>query len=953
MKRLWILATLLAVPATALAQQAGIDCGCTKTGAYVNPAPGRNIDVSTDGLSPGGVYSVTTGTITPAGLVNITVKRVSTGATVLTAQAVRWGFSPDDDRFVYHYAMSGVHYVFLYDLSASPARKVRELATATGSARIQFSPTGRYFFYSWLTNPTFANLLIFDAVSGATRYQTSFAFTSAPGTGGDQFGTARWGFGPDPSDRSFVYAFITGSNSAMWVLVNLDRATQVRGETIIVISAFWQFSPCGDVIVRLTQPNTIQGIVELFRTRDGSLVPVQNQTFPVVTITFRSTLASHFATVSGTDYLLASNTADDSCGPANTPPTAAFTPPSGAREGVPVNFTDSSTDPDGTVAGWLWDFGDFGSSTDRNPTHTYLAAGTYSVTLQVFDNLGATGSVTHPVSVAADQPPVAGFTYTPTNPIARQIVTFTDTSTDDVGIAYRQWIIGDFYSNDAVVQVKLCSTVDATLAVYDTAGHYSSVTQTVTVGPPATATINVPAGGDLAQAIASGCPGDTVVLAAGTYTGGVELRDMNLQGAGAGLSIVSGSAAANNGFVLTAIPSSAFTLDIRDLTVTGGGSSSGGGGILVNGRGNARLTGMEARDNQGRSGVYIEDNANAVEVRHAYLHHNTNTVGRDGGGIGMFCCAIVTIADSEIAFNSAPSGDGGGAWPFEADQVIFTGNYVHDNSAGGSGGGLVVDSFGGGDLVINNRFIANSASSGGGFYSAGGANVLFAGNLVARNSGGGVLDGAYGPGLTIVNSTIADNVGAGLAFGRTTSGTEAYNSIFWGNSPDIDGALTVSTGNLIGTDPKFAGPGDYHLGGTSPAIDAGDNASVPAILTQDIDGDPRVLDGNGDGTARVDIGYDEIVLGLLRFTDSQTLSWTGAVGSVTFNLYRGTFDNPPWVYDHVCLRSGMTGLSTTDASVPAAPTGFYYLLSSVSGAGESSLGTDSANQLRPNSAPCP
>jgi PKD repeat protein len=953
MKRLWILAALLSVPAAALAQQAGIDCDCTRTGAYLNPAPGKNLDVSTEGLSPSGVYRVTTGTMTPAGLVDITVTRVSTGATVLTAQATKWGFSPDDDRFVFHYLTSGVHNVFLYDLSTSPARKVRELAVATGSARIQFSPTGRYFFYSWLTNPTFANLLIFDAVSGTTRHESSFAFTSAPGTGQDAFGTARWGFGPDANDRSFVYAYITGSNSATWVLVNLDRALQVRGETIIVISAFWQFSPCGDVIVRLTQPNTSQGIVELFRTRDGSPVPVQNQTFPVTTITFRSTLASHIATAGGTDYLLASNTADDSCGPPNTPPTAAFTVPTGTREGQPVSFTDSSTDPDGTVVGWLWDFGDFGSSADRNPTHTYLAAGSYSVTLRVTDNLGATGSVTHPITVAPDLPPVSSFTYTPPNPVARQVATFTDTSTDDVGIASRQWVIGDFFSNDAVVQVKLCSTVDATLSVYDTAFHFSSVTQTVTVSPPPTPTINVPAGGDLADAISLACPGDTIALAAGNYTGGVELRDIHMQGAGAGQSIVNGSGSAFNGFVLTAAPSSGFTIDIRDLTVAGGGSGGGGGGILVDGRGNARLAGIEARDNQGRGGVYIEFNANTVEVRHAYLHHNTNTVGGAGGGIGMFCCAIVTIADSEIAFNSAPDSDGGGAWPFEADQVIFTGNHVHDNSAGGSGGGLVVDSFGDGDLVMNNRFIRNTAASGAGFYYQGGANVLFAGNLVARNSGGGILDGSFSPALTIVNSTIADNTGAGLAFEHTTSPTEAYNTIFSGNSTDIDGTLGVSTNNLIGTDPKFAGPGDYHLGGNSPAIDAGDNAAVPTGLTQDIDGDPRVLDGNGDGTATVDIGYDELVLGLLRFTDSQTLSWTGATGSVTFNLYRGTFDNPPWVYDHVCLRSGITGLSTTDPSLPAARTGLYYLLSSVGAAGESSLGTDSANRPRPNSAPCP
>src|SRR5207244_619138 len=87
----------------------------------------------------------------------------------------------------------------------------------------------------------------------------------------------------------------------------------------------------------------------------------------------------------------------------NQPPTAAVT---FNCTGLGRRFTDQSSDPDGTIATWRWDFGD-GSAvgTTRNPSHTYSAGGSYTVTLTVTDNQGAQNSVTH--SVAPSQPNVA------------------------------------------------------------------------------------------------------------------------------------------------------------------------------------------------------------------------------------------------------------------------------------------------------------------------------------------------------------------------------------------------------------------------------------------------------------------------------------------------------------------------------------------------------------------
>src|SRR5699024_9970186 len=70
---------------------------------------------------------------------------------------------------------------------------------------------------------------------------------------------------------------------------------------------------------------------------------------------------------------------------ANTPPVAGF---SFSTNGLTANFTDSSTDSDGTIASRSWTFGDSGTSSATNPTHTYAAAGTYSVTLTATDNGG-------------------------------------------------------------------------------------------------------------------------------------------------------------------------------------------------------------------------------------------------------------------------------------------------------------------------------------------------------------------------------------------------------------------------------------------------------------------------------------------------------------------------------------------------------------------------------------
>ncbi|MBL8299251.1 MAG: collagenase [Rhodanobacteraceae bacterium] len=94
------------------------------------------------------------------------------------------------------------------------------------------------------------------------------------------------------------------------------------------------------------------------------------------------------------------NSSGCSGGGSNQLPVASF---SFVANNLTVNFTDGSSDSDGTIASRSWNFGDGTSSTATNPSKTYTTAGTYSVALTVTDNSGGSQTTTRSVTVTAPQ----------------------------------------------------------------------------------------------------------------------------------------------------------------------------------------------------------------------------------------------------------------------------------------------------------------------------------------------------------------------------------------------------------------------------------------------------------------------------------------------------------------------------------------------------------------------
>jgi len=168
----------------------------------------------------------------------------------------------------------------------------------------------------------------------------------------------------------------------------------------------------------------------------------------------------------------------------NQPPVAVANAFPGFTSMEIVFSPSGSFDPDGTIVGYLWDFGDgSATSTQANPTHTFAQERTYTATLTVTDSLGAARSaqVSVTLPVTPNRPPVAVGTASPPEgptPLTVQFSSAGSTDPDDQIIASYLWNFGDgITSTDANPEHRYAGLGNfaATLTVTDRSGATNTV----------------------------------------------------------------------------------------------------------------------------------------------------------------------------------------------------------------------------------------------------------------------------------------------------------------------------------------------------------------------------------------------------------------------------------------------------------------------------------------------
>jgi hypothetical protein len=306
-----------------------------------------------------------------------------------------------------------------------------------------------------------------------------------------------------------------------------------------------------------------------------------------------------------------------------------------------------------------------------------------------------------------------------------------------------------------------------------------------------------------------------------------------------------------------------------DLTIDG---SEPDEGITINGNNQFPVFFVDDNDYDTLSEVLINE-LTITEGRGGIVNYEDLTVensmisnnrAAEGGGIENF--GDLSLFNSTIS-NNISEEDGAGVWN-AGNLTVIDSAIIGNESETEQGGGLyhVGDQM----TVINSTISENVAYGAAGILNGAGSTATISHSTIYNNSSSADSGGIRNVGeLTITHSIVAGNTA--ITSEPDVDGnfvSNGYNLI--GNGDGSTGFTNGINGDQVGTGSNpinpLLGPLQNNGGSTethallagSPAIDAGDpNFTPPPEFDQRGSGFPRVLDGDNDGTATVDIGAFE------------------------------------------------------------------------------------------------